>query len=248
MRMDGNTILITGGADGIGRGLAEAFQELGNQVIIASRRENALKAVCEANPGMRHYVLDVADPAQVGAVSKKVIADFPKLNCVIANAGVQRLYSFAGEQPPDDHLIEEEININLLGLIRTTTAFLPHLRGQERATVVHVSSGLAFVPLALCAVYCSTKAAVHSFTTSLRHQYRNTSVKFVELIPPRVDTSLGGGSGNNPQSMKVGDFVAEAMNGLAAGGDEVPVGHAKRLFGAGGGESVKPAFTNMNPA
>jgi uncharacterized oxidoreductase len=248
MRMDGNTIFITGGADGIGRGLAEAFHQLGNQVIIASRREAALKAVCEANPGMRYYVLDVADPAQIAAVAKKAVVDFPKLNCVIANAGVQRLYSFAGEQTPDDALIAEEININLLGLIRTTTTLLPHLRAQERSTVVHLSSGLAFVPLAACAVYCATKAAIHSFTLSLRHQYRHTSVKFVELIPPRVDTTLGGGSGNSPFSMKVADFIAEAMHGLAGGADEIPVGHAKNLFAAGAGESVKPAFSGMNPA
>jgi uncharacterized oxidoreductase len=245
--MDGNTIFITGGAGGIGRGLAEAFYELGNQVIVASRREAALKAVCEKHPGMRYYVLDVADPGQIRAVAAKAIADFPKLNCVIANAGVQRIYSFAGEQMPDDRLIEEEIDINLLGLIRTTTAFLPHLRKQERATVVHLSSGLAFVPLALCPVYCSTKAAIHSFTMSIRHQYRDTSVKFVELIPPRVDTTLGGG-GSDTRSMKVGDFIAEAMNGLAGGADAVPVGHAKGLFAAGGGESVKPAFANLNPA
>jgi uncharacterized oxidoreductase len=246
--MDGNTIFITGGADGIGRGLAEAFHELGNQVIIASRRESALKAVCEKHPGMRYYVLDVSDPAQIRAVAAQAIADFPKINCVIANAGVQRLYSCAGEQMPDDRLIEEEIDINLLGLIRTTMAFLPHLRKQERATVIHLSSGLAFVPLALCAVYCATKAAIHSFTMSMRHQYRDTNVKFVELIPPRVDTTLGGGSGHNPNSMKVGDFIAEAMNGLAGGSDAVPVGHAKGLFAAGGGESVKNAFANINPA
>lgn len=246
--MDGNTIFITGGADGIGRGLAEAFHELGNQVIIASRREAALKAVCDTRPGMRYYVLDVTDAAQVRSVAARVIADFPKLNCVIANAGVQRLYSFAGETMPDDRVIEEEIEINLLGLIRTTTAFLPHLRKQERATVIHLSSGLAFVPLALCAVYCATKAAIHSFTMSLRHQYRETKVKFVELIPPRVDTTLGGGSGHNPNSMTVSDFIAEAMNGLASGADAVPVGHAKKLFAAGGGESVKSAFASMNPA
>jgi uncharacterized oxidoreductase len=246
--MDGNTIFITGGSEGIGRGLAEAFHQLGNQVIIAGRREAALQAACDANPGMRYYVLDVADPAQIAAVAKKAVADFPKLNCVIANAGVQRLYSFAGEDMPDDFLIAEEININLTGLIRTTTAFLPHLRKQENATVIHLSSGLAFIPLAACAVYCATKAAIHSFTMSLRHQYRNTGVKFVELIPPRVDTTLGGGSGNIPFSMTVPDFVAAAMNGFASGADEVPVGHAKNLFAAGAGESAKPAFAGMNPA
>jgi uncharacterized oxidoreductase len=246
MQMDGNTIFITGGGEGIGRGLAEAFHELANQVIIASRREKVLKAVCEANPGMHSYVLNVADPQQVRGVAAKAITEFPKLNCVIANAGVQRLYSFASEATPDDELIAEEIEINLLGAIRTTTAFLPHLRGQERATVIHVSSGLAYVPRAQCAVYCATKAAIHSLSMSLRHQYRDTHVKFVELIPPRVDTTLGGGSGNAPHSMTVSEFIAEAMNGLAAGADEVPVGHAKRLFAAGGGESVKAAFAGLN--
>jgi uncharacterized oxidoreductase len=243
--MNGNTIFITGGADGIGRGLAEAFHELGNQVIIASRRESALKAVCDARPGMRYYVLDVTDPAQIRDVAARAIADFPKLNCVIANAGVQRLYSFAGETMPDDRLIEEEIDINLLGLIRTTTAFLPHLRKQGSATVIHLSSGLAFVPLAMCPVYCSTKAAIHSFTMSIRHQYRDTNVRFVELIPPRVATSLG--NGGDARSMKVVEFVAEAMKGLASGVDAVAVGHAKGLFAAGGGESVQPAFANLNP-
>ncbi len=246
--MDANTIFITGGGDGIGRGLAEAFYELGNQVLIAGRREVPLKAVCDAHPGMRYYTLDVADPSQIQAVAAQAIADFPKLNCVIANAGVQRICDFAGETLPADRVIEEEIEINLLGLIRTTTAFLPHLRKQERATVIHLSSGLAFVPHARCPVYCATKAAVHSFTMTMRHQFRDTSVKFVELIPPRVDTTLGGGSGTNPNSMTVGDFIAEAMNGLAAGADAVAVGHAKGLFAAGGGESVKTAFANMNPA
>ncbi|HVZ19241.1 MAG TPA: SDR family NAD(P)-dependent oxidoreductase, partial [Terriglobales bacterium] len=164
MRMDGNTIFITGGGEGIGRGLAEAFHELGNQVIIASRRESVLKAVCEANPGMRYYVLDVADPEQIRAVAAQAIADFPKLNCVIANAGVQRLYSFAAETMPDDHVIAEEIEINLLGVIRTITAFLPHLRKQESATVIQLTSGLAYVPRSACAVYCATKAAIHSLS------------------------------------------------------------------------------------
>jgi uncharacterized oxidoreductase len=246
MRMDGNTIFITGGGEGIGRGLAEAFHELGNQVIIASRRESVLKAVCDANPGMRYYVLDVADPGQIRSVAAKAIADFPKLNCVIANAGVQRIYSFLEDAMPEDELIAEEIEINLLGAIRTTTAFLPHLRQQERASVIHVSSGLAYVPRSACAVYCATKAAIHSLSLSLRHQYRATNVKFIELIPPRVDTTLGGGSGNVPNTMTVSDFVAEAMNGLATGADEVAVGHAKRLFASGGGESVKPAFAGLN--
>ena len=244
--MDGNTVFITGGSDGIGRGLAEAFHQVGNQVIIASRREAALKAVCAAHPGMRYHVLDVADAAQIRAVAKRVIAEFPKLNCVIKNAGVQRHANLAGVEEADDRLIEEEIAINLLGLIRVTTAFLPHLRRQERATVVHVSSGLAFVPLALCPVYCATKAAVHSFTMSIRHQHRDTSVKFVELVPPRVDTMLGGGAGNSAFSMKLADFIPEAMNGLATDAAEVAVGHAKRLFAAGGGESVKAAFAGMN--
>ena len=130
MEMRGNTILITGGGSGIGRGLAEAFHKLGNQVIVAGRRAELLRQVCAANQGMSHFVLDVTNPESLRSVVGQVTARFPELNCVIANAGVQRVHSFDRDEPVDERAIEEEIATNLLGVIRVCAAFLPHLRKQ----------------------------------------------------------------------------------------------------------------------
>ena len=130
MRMHSNTIFITGGSSGIGRGLAEAFHKLGNQVIISGRREAALMAICEANPGMRSFVLDVTDPAAVREIARHVAEEFPDLNCVFNNAGVQKHHDFASGEPLDEQAVLDEINTNLLGVIRVATAFLPHLRRQ----------------------------------------------------------------------------------------------------------------------
>jgi len=157
MQMKSNTMFITGGGSGIGRGLAEAFHKLGNQVIISGRREQALKKTCGANPGMRYYVLDVTDPRSIRSVAEKVIADFPKLNCVFNNAGVQKYVDFSAGKRLDDDALLAELNTNVLGLIRVTDAFLPHLRKQANATLLNVSSGLAFVPLARFPVYCGLK-------------------------------------------------------------------------------------------
>ncbi len=160
MQMRSNTIFITGGGSGIGRGLAEAFHKLGNQVIISGRRQAALTAVCEANPGMRSFGLDVTDLVAVREVAARMAEEFPDLNCVFNNAGVQKSLDFASEEPLNEQAVLKEINTNLLGIIRVASAFLAHLRGKPGATLVNVSSGLAFVPLARFPVYCATKAAV----------------------------------------------------------------------------------------
>jgi uncharacterized oxidoreductase len=250
MRMHSNTVLITGGSSGIGRGLAEALQGLGNRVIVAARREDALRAICVANPGMRSVALDVTDPACIRDVAARVACEFPALNCVVNNAGIQRHHDFAGGGPLDDEAVVEEVNTNLLGVIRVASAFLPHLRGKPGATLVNVSSGLAFVPLARFPVYCATKAAVHSFTMSLRHQVRGTGVQVVELIPPYVATELGRDSKaagfSGPSPMPLGEFITEAMKGLESGADEVAVGTAKNLLAAAGDEPVRQAFSGMN--
>jgi len=248
--MHGNTVFITGGTSGIGQGLAEAFHKKGNQVIISGRREDRLRDICAANPGMSHLVLDVRDPAAIRAVAQKVVAEFPSLNLVISNAGVQRRLEFSPGTPLDEDGLQDEITTNVLGVIRVAAEFIPHLVKQPSATLVNVSSGLAFVPMARFPVYCATKAAVHSFTLSLRHQLRATGVKVVELIPPYVATELGGarktGGPGGPQPMPLPTFIAETMMALASGADEVAIGDANNLLAATNPDVVRKVFAGMN--
>jgi uncharacterized oxidoreductase len=257
MNLHDNTILITGGGTGIGRGLAEKFHYYGNQVVVAGRRENVLRNLCAANPGMKYFVLDVSDAASIVGVAAKAEQQFPNLNCVINNAGVQsRGVNFAAEGGAgsfNDAAMVSEIQTNLTGLIRMCAAFIPQLKGKLGATIVNVSSGLAFVPLAWMPVYCATKAAVHSFTVSLRRQLRDQSIHVQELIPPYVKTDLGGMQSEpsnfrpSMQPMPLADFTEQAIEGLVGGSDEVIVGGAAGLAAAGGLESAKALFARMNP-
>ena len=249
MKMQSNTIFITGGTSGIGKGLAEAFHQLGNRVIISGRREDRLRSICAANPGMNHFVLDVTDLNAVRNTARKVIEEFPALNCVFNNSGVQRRHDFAAGKPLDDPSMLAEIQTNLLGLIRVSAEFLPHLKNQQYAILLNVSSGLAFAPLAVFPVYCATKSAVHSFSLSLRHQLRDSKVKVIELIPPYVATELGGGSqapAGALHQMPLETFIAETMKELAGDADEIAIGGAKNLLAASSPEGVKKLFAGMN--
>lgn len=249
MKMRSNTIFITGGTSGIGKGLAEAFHRLGNQVIISGRREDRLRSVCAANPGMRHFVMDITDPASVRNTARKVIDEFPTLNCVFNNSGVQRRHDFASGNPPDDAAMLTEIQTNFLGLIRVSVEFLPHLKNQRDATLLNVSSGLAFVPIAVFPVYCATKAAVHSFSLSLRRQLRDTNVRVIELIPPYVATELGGAvqaPAGALRQMPLDTFIAETMKELESDADEIAIGGAKNLLAATSPENVKKVLAGMN--
>jgi uncharacterized oxidoreductase len=206
-----NTILITGGGAGIGRGLAEAFHKLGNQVIISGRRINVLDEVTAANPGMKSVALDIEDPAGVRAFATKIIADFPKLNAVIHNAGIARRENLLELKDVSD--AEAMVATNVLGPIRLNAALLPHLLKQPKATVITVSSGLAFVPLTASPTYSATKAFLHSYTVSLRHQLRGTKVQVIELPPPYVQTELGGPEqATDPRAMPLAEFIAEVMD------------------------------------
>ena len=250
MQMRSNTMFITGGSSGIGQGLAEAFHKLGNQVIISGRREKNLKQTCDSNPGMRYFVMDVTDPKSIHTVAARLLDEFPPLNCVFNNAGVQMYIDFSRGKPVDDAALQAEINTNVLGVARIASAFVPHLVKQPHATLVNVSSGLAFVPLARFPVYCATKAAVHSFSVSLRRQLQDSGVKVVELIPPYVATELGGASKpptpGAPIPMPLDQFINETMQELATDADEIAIGPAKNLLAATVTDSFKKAFAGLN--
>jgi uncharacterized oxidoreductase len=212
MKTIGNTILITGGGSGIGRALAEAFHRLGNQVIIAGRGQKTLDETTAANPGVKSVTLDISDPKSIQSFGAAVAKEYPSLNVLINNAGIMVPEDLL-QKSNDLSVGEKIVTTNLLGPIRLTTALLPLLQKQPRATIMTVSSGLAFVPLAMTPTYCATKAAIHSYTQSLRYQLKATNVEVIELIPPYVQTTLmGDQQAGDPRAMPLGEFVDEVMS------------------------------------
>jgi uncharacterized oxidoreductase len=226
MNLAGNTIFITGGGSGIGRGLAEALHKLGNQVIISGRRKGPLEATTKANPGMRSVELNVEDLASIASVSKRLIADFPKLNVLINNAGIMQPDDAASVI--DDAVLTSTITTNLLGPIRLTSSFIEHLTQQKKAAVIYNTSVLGYVPLALAAVYSSTKAALHSYVLSQRYKLVGTSVSVLEIAPPWVQTELMNSSAN-PNAMPLGEFIDETVKVLGTDAQEILVERAKLL-------------------
>ncbi|HEV2576793.1 MAG TPA: SDR family oxidoreductase [Acidobacteriaceae bacterium] len=248
MNPTGNTILITGGGSGIGRGLAEAFHKQGNQVIIAGRRQSVLDAATAANPGMKSYILDIEDPTDIESFATRVSDDFPSLNALINNAGVMRTEDFTSD-PIDLSAAESTITTNLLGPIRLTAALLPTLKQQQRATIATVSSGLAFLPLTITPTYCATKAAIHSWTQSLRYQLRDTHIEVLEIAPPYVQTELmGAQQAADPRAMPLADYIAETISLLenppASG--EILVERVLPLRWAEKNGSFDQIFQNLN--
>jgi uncharacterized oxidoreductase len=227
MQISGNTILITGGGSGIGRALAEAFQREGNQVIIAGRRQSVLEETAAANPGMASMVLDIESKEAVKAFAAEIVQKFPALNVVLNNAGIMKVENF--KDLAEEDTAESILNINLLGTIRLTSALLPHLLQQSKATVLTVSSGLAFVPLAMTPAYCASKAAVHSWTQSLRYQLRNTPVEVIEIVPPYVQTELmGAQQASDSRAMPLAEYLQETFQILKTQ-PEVKEVHVERV-------------------
>ena len=224
MKLTGNTIFITGGGSGIGRGLAEAFHKRGNKVIISGRRRGNLDEVVAANPGLAAIELDITDPASIGAVAAQLIADHPDLNVLINNAGVMLPDRAAGRI--DDKLLVNTITTNLVGPIRMTSALIEHLRGKQDAVVVYTSSFLGFVPMAITAVYSATKAAIHSYALSQRFLLKASGVRVLEMAPPWVRTDLMN-SREARDAMPLDQFIAETMAVFGTDADEILVEAAK---------------------
>ena len=226
MILTGNTIFITGGGSGIGRGLAEALHNRGNQVVISGRRKSHLEATTKANTGMASVELDLQDPKSIASVAKKLIARYPKLNVLINNAGIMQVDDAAGIV--DDAVLVSTVNTNLLGTIRVASAFIEHLKKQSAATIIYNTSVLGYVPLAMAAVYSSTKAALHSYVLSQRYKLKKTTVSVLEIAPPWVQTDLMG-SNNEPRAMSLAEFINETIDVLGTDAQEVLVERAKPL-------------------
>jgi uncharacterized oxidoreductase len=250
MNTTGNTILITGGGSGIGRALAEAFHKLGNQVIVAGRRKAMLDETVAANPGMDSAVLDVQSADALGAFVASISRQYPALNVLINNAGIMKNENL-NNPAADFSVVESIIETNLIAPLRLTAALLPQLKKQPHASVITVSSGLAFMPLALTPTYCATKAAIHSWTQSLRYQLRDTHVQVTELIPPYVQTDLQGAhQASDPMAMPLGDYIAEVMEIIATQPEvkEICVQrvHPLRFAAEKGQAACDEFFTSMN--
>ena len=250
MQISDNTILITGGSSGIGRALAEALHQRGNRVIITGRQQRQLDEITARHPGITGLLLDLGQPDTLPQLAEQVRTRFPQLNVLIANAGISR-----AEDMTADHWnmadAEAIIATNILGVLRVTAAFLPQLKTRPQATLMATSSALAFVPLAAFPSYCASKAFLHSWLLSLRHQLRKTSVEVLELLPPYVQTKLTGAQqSTDPRAMPLADYVAQVLHMLEHGeharGElllprDLPRRHAER------DGSFDAMFAAMNP-
>ena len=229
MNLGGNTVLITGGTSGIGLAFAEAFIKEGSTVLICGRRKERLQQLKEKHPQLHTTVCDVAKADERENLAKWAINNFPAVNMLINNAGVQLKADMT--TPLDVSRIYQEIDTNLVAPIHLSSLFAPHLQTKAASAIVNISSGLAFSPLAFMPVYCATKAAIHSLTLSLRFQLRNTSVKVFELAPPAVDTELGSDRREDKTQshggMPVREFIAAAMDALQNDVLEEAIGSAK---------------------
>lgn len=233
MNIKNNTILITGGATGIGFALAEQFLAADNKVIICGRREEALQAAKQKLPGLQIRVADLNSAEERQNLIDWTLENFPNLNVLINNAGIQREFRIENSNLADDFLNENEIETNVTAPIHLAFLSLPHLLKQNEAAIINVSSGLGFVPIAIMPVYCASKAALQSFSKSLRHQLKDTNVKVFDVAPPLVETELHQGSRAKRDQQLKGispeQVAKETLQGLKKDNYEIAVGMVKML-------------------
>ncbi len=243
MDLASNTVLITGGASGIGLALAERFLRAGSRVVVCGRREEKLREVRERLPQIATRVCDVGRESERVALFEWATREFPALNVLVNNAGVQRRVRLT--EPEEWEQTRQEIAINFDAPVHLSTLFVQHLAGVARPAIVNVTSGLAFSPLARVPVYCATKAALRSFTLSLRRQLAGSNVRVVEIIPPAVDTDLGG-PGLHTFGVPLGEFADSAFERLRRGDLEIAYGFAESASRASR-EELDAIFERMNP-
>jgi len=253
MEVNGNTILITGGATGIGFAMADIFLRQGNEVIICARTEENLRKAKERLPKLHTMKCDVSKEGEREKLYEWVISNFPEINVLINNADIQRMIDL--RKGPEDLLRyaqedgEDEIGINFKAYVYLAAHFIPDLMKRKEAAIVNVSSALGFVPMASMPVYCATKAAIHSFTVSLRHHLKDTSIRVFEVIPPTVDTNLDKGARKRRGQTDMGippEEVAKAtLAGLEKDENEIAMGMAQGLK-QGSRENFEQIFSRMN--
>lgn len=245
MRREGRTVLITGGATGIGFALAKRFLSAGSKVIICGRRGERLAAAEQELPGLVTLRCDVADEGERVRLAERVMAEFPEVDVLVNNAGIQN-------RPPslmkaqDWTVYERELSTNLAAPIHLSMLFVPHLARKPEAALINVTSGLAFSPISFMPTYCATKAALHSFTLSLRHQLRDTGISVIEVVPPKVQTDLGG-VGLHDDGVPLEEFTDHAWAQLGAGSLEFGFGFSERNRLASR-EQLDHVFSLLNPA
>jgi short-subunit dehydrogenase involved in D-alanine esterification of teichoic acids len=230
VNITGNTVFIPGSTSGIGLALALELQARGNTIIVGGRRADLLERIAAEHPGIDTVQIDTADPASIESAAKEVLARHPDLNVLVAMAGIMRIEDW---HAPESFLASAEsvVTTNVLGPIRLIAAFIEHLRSRPDATIVTVSSGLAFAPLAVTPSYNASKAAIHMLSESIRLQLADTSVKIVELVPPSVRTALLPGQEDSEFAMPLEEFVAEVVELLESRPDatEIQVERVKFL-------------------
>lgn len=250
MKLTDNTVLITGGTSGIGRALAEALHDRGNRVIVTGRRQALLDEIASARPGLVGLQLNVDDPASLSRLSIQVRDRFPDLNVLFANAGISHSEDIASDGWTADNA-QAIVETNILGVLRITAALLPLIKDKPHETLLATSSALAFVPRADFPTYCASKAFLHSWLQSLRHQLRHIPVEVLELSPPYVQTELTGAQqAQDARAMPLADFIAEVFGILEAG--RTPRGEIllERDFSRRWSERngrYEAAFASMNP-
>lgn len=243
MNLSHNTVLITGGASGIGLALAARFLQAGSTVVVCGRRADKLAEAQGQHPGLRTHVADLATAADREALAAWVTTEFPALNVLINSSGIQNRVRVA-DLATGWETHRQELAINLEAPLHLSGLLLPHLQRQAGATIINVTSGLAFVPLAAVPLYCATKAALHSFTLSLRQQLAPTGVQVLEIVPPAVDTDLGG-PGLHTTGAPLDPFADAIMAGLAAGELEIGYGMAAQ-FRRASRDELETSFQQLN--